>query len=105
MQVVFSYLILPFIIAWAVIKFLRAYSKNDVPADIKGLYAKTPLPRGQFRLVKKEGGRTEILEDCPTHDDAVEKAYRAMRVAKDAGRKATFLVLNHEGAAFDQVDS
>jgi len=104
-QVVFAYLLLPLVISWFVVKFLKAYSKNEVPPDIQSLYARTPLARGQFRLVEKDGERTQILEDCPSHEEAVEKAYRAMRVAKDAGRKSSFLVLNHEGAAFDQIDS
>jgi len=88
-----------------VVKFLKAYSKNEIPTDIQSLYAKIPLARGQFRIVERGSKQAQILEDCPSHEEAVEKAYRAMRRAKEAGKKASFLVLNHEGAAFDQVDS
>ncbi|HVC09194.1 MAG TPA: hypothetical protein VNH15_04570 [Elusimicrobiota bacterium] len=105
MQIIFAYLLLPLVLSWLVVKFLKTYSRNEVPPDIQGLYLRTPLARGQFRLVEREGGRMEILEDCPSHEEAVEKAYRAMRRAKEAGKKASFLVLNHEGAAFDQIES
>ncbi len=104
-QVILAYLILPFVLSWAVIKFLRAYSKTEVPQDIQALYAHKPVARGAFRVVKKDAHRAAVVEDCPSRDEALEIAYRAMRRCKETGEKATFLVLNHEGAAFSQIDS
>ncbi|MBI3553438.1 MAG: hypothetical protein HY077_13160 [Elusimicrobia bacterium] len=99
------YLVLPFLGAALVLRFLRKYAKNELPPDIVRLWEKRPIEKKWFRAVRRDEHTLRFLGDFETHGEAVDCAYAARKGAKASGEKAAFLVLNDKGQALEEVDS
>ncbi len=104
-MLILYYLVLPFVGAALVLKFLRKYAKHDLPEDIRRLCAEKPVEKKFFRAVRRDHKELRYLGDFETHGDAVDCAYLGRKQAKAAGEKAAFLVLNDKGETLEQVDS
>lgn len=102
---IFYYLILPFIGAALVLKFLRKYGKHEIPEDIRRLCAKKPIERKWFRAVRRDHKGLRFLGDFETHGEAVDCAYAERKNAAAAAESAAFLVLNSKGETLEEVDS
>ena len=104
-SLLFYYLVLPFLAAWAVLRFIKKYGRNEVPEDIARLYAEQPLEKKWFRVLRRDNQEARLLGDFETHDEAVELAYRRRQEAQVARETAAFFVLNDKGEALEEVDS
>lgn len=101
----FYYLVLPFLAAGLVLKFLSKYGKTQVAEDIRSLCAERPIEKKFFRAVRRDHKGLRFLGDFETHMDAVDGAYAARKEASASGEKAAFLVLNDRGETLEEVDS
>lgn len=102
---IFYYLILPFIGAAFVLKFIRKYGKNEIPEDIRRLCAQKPIEKKWFRTVRRDHKGLRFLGDFETHGEAVDCAYAGRKEAAAAVETAAFLVLNSKGEILEEVDS
>ena len=101
----FYYLALPFIASALVLKFIRKYGDNEIPEDIRRLYAERPIEPKWFRVLRGDLKGKRVLGDFETKGEAVDRAYKGREEARAAGEKAAFLVLNDKGEALEEVDS
>ena len=99
------YLVLPFVLASLVLKFLRKYGKTTVAEDIRALCAERPIEKKWFRAVSRGHEGLRHLGDFETHGEAVDAAYAARKQAAAAGSPAAFLVLNPKAETLEEVDS
>ena len=99
------YLILPFLLAGLVLKFIRKYGRNEIPEDILRIYSQNPLEKKWFRVLRRDHKGLRLLGDRETHDEAVELAYKRKEEDLAAGEHADFLVLNSKGEILEEVDS
>jgi hypothetical protein len=102
---IFYYLILPFLGAAFVLKFIRKYGKHEIPEDIRRLCAQKPIERKWFRTVCRDHKGLRFLGDFETHGEAVDCAYARRKDAAAATETAAFLVLNSKGEILEEVDS
>jgi hypothetical protein len=98
------YLVLPFLAAWLVLRFLKKYAPHDIPEDIARLCAEKPIEKKFFRAVRRDHKGLRHLGDFETQPEAVECVYRAKEGAGKA-EKAAFLVLNDKGEVLEEVDA
>lgn len=105
LSLLFYYLLLPFLAAWLVLKFIRKYGASPIPEDVARLYAQAPPGKGWFRVIRRDHGGPRLLGDFEKHDEAVEQAYKERELAQAAGEMAAFQVLNDKGEALEEVDS
>ena len=105
MGLVFYYLILPFLAAWLVIRWLKKHAAHDIPADIQRLYTERPLDKKWHRALRRDQQGLRLLGDFETRPEAVEAAYQGRKDAASSGEKSAFLVLNAKGEVLEQVDS
>ena len=99
------YLVLPFVGAALVLKFIRKYGKNEIASDIKRLCAEKPIEKKWFRSVRRDHKGLRDLGDFETHGEAVDAIYAARKDAQASGDSAAFLVLNSKGETLEEVDS
>ena len=102
---IFVWFVLPFVVFWGLMKLIRKYAPDPVPADIRALCAADPIERRWFRVVRRDKTGLMKLADCEKQDEAVEKAYLGKEQAEAAKSAASFLVLNDKGDILQQVDS
>jgi hypothetical protein len=105
MQLVFYYIILPFVASYYLIKWLKKNAAQDIPDDVKRLYAEKPVERKWLRAVRRDTSGLRWLGDFETRQEAVESAYQGRKDALAAREQASFIVLNDKGEALEQVDS
>lgn len=99
------YLVLPFVGAALVLKFIRKYGAHEIAEDVSRLCAEKPIERKFFRAVRRDHAGLRLLGDFETHGDAVDAAYLGRKQASAAGESAAFLVLNDKGETIEEVDS
>jgi len=104
-SLILYYLVVPFILAALVLKFIRKYGKNEIPADIRKLCEMRPIEKKFFRAVSRDQKELRFLGDFETHGDAVDCAYAGRKEAQGNKEKAAFLVLNDKGEVLEEVDS
>jgi hypothetical protein len=104
-MLVLYYLVLPFCAAALVLRFIRKYGKNEVPADIRALCEMRPIEKKFFRAVRRDAKDLKFLGDFETHIEAVDCAYAGRKDAVANKEKAAFLVLNDKGETLEEVDS
>jgi hypothetical protein len=104
-MLVIYYLVLPFCAAALVLKFIRKYGKNQIPADIKALCEMRPIEKKFFRAVRRDAKDLKFLGDFETQIDAVDCAYAGRKEAQGLKEKAAFFVLNDKGEVLEEVDS
>ena len=99
------YIVGPFLIGAYVIKLIRKHGKIPVPDGISKIYADKPIEKKWFRVLCKDKHGYKFLDDCETHSDAVDRAYRGKEQAVREDRRAAFLVLNDKAEILEEVDS
>lgn len=99
------YIVLPVVAGAYVIKFIRKHGASTIPPDVTALYAVRPVEKKWYRAVRRDATGLHVLGDFETQLDAVDCAYLNKEKAVQAGEKASFLVLNDKGDAYQQVDS
>lgn len=106
MFLVFYYLILPFLLAWVVIKYLKKHAPSTIPEDVLRLYAAKPVERKWFRAARRDHKGLHPLGDFEKQPEAVEAAYQGLKDARAAGETgASFIVLNDKGDTLEQIDA
>jgi len=102
---IFYYLVLPFLVAGLVIKFIRRHGKKEVPENIALLFQEQPIERKWFRVLRQDHKGLRLLGDYETHADAVDSAYQGRQDAKTQSLRATFQVLNDKAEVLEEIDS
>jgi hypothetical protein len=101
------YLVLPFAAFALLLKVMRKFGKDEVPREIRDLYAAHPIEKRSFRALRVDGrlGQPPValaeLGDFEKQEEAVDAAFEAK--TKAAGTKASFLVLNDKGEILQEV--
>ena len=101
----FYYLVVPFVIAALLIKWLKKNAPSLIPEDIKLLCAERPIQKKWFRALKRDHKGLRVLGDFETHGEAVESAYAGRKEALASKEKASFLALNWQADTLEQIDS
>ena len=99
------YLVLPFLGAALVLKFIKKYGKHEIASDVRLLCAEKPIEKKFFRAVRRDHKGLRLLGDFETHVEAVDAAYLGRKEAAAAGDAAAFLVLNDKAETLEAVDS
>lgn len=108
LTLIFVYLVLPFLLAGLVIRFIKTKGGPATPPWAAEIHARDPVGKGLFRVVRIEaktsGGAAapRALGDYPSHGDAVEAAYLARSKERPPAR-AEFFVLNDKGEVVEGV--
>ncbi len=104
LQILFFYLVLPFILAAFVIRFIKKHGASQIPADVTALLAVDPVEKRFYRAARRDNGLIK-LGDFETHEEAVDAIYAARKRAREDKLKAAFIVLNDKGETLDWIDS
>lgn len=99
------WLVLPFLGAALVLRFIKKYGQIPVPPEIARIFEEQPIEKKWFRVLRRDGPKISMLGDFETHVDAVDRAYLGKKQALAAGEKAAFLVLNAKAEVLEEVDS
>lgn len=105
MTLIFYYLVLPFLLASFVLKWLKKNAPSTVPEDIRALYAARPVEKKWLRAVRRDGPTLSVIGDYETRGEAVEAIYQARKDAAALSQKASFIVHDDKGHALEQIDS
>ena len=104
MGLVIYYLVLPFLAAWLVLKFLKRHAAHALPDDIRALLARSPIEKRFFRALRRDHKGLHALGDFEKQAEAVEAIYRGREEAQAKGDKAAFLVANDKGETLEEID-
>lgn len=103
--IIIYYLVLPFVLAAAVLRLIKKYGDSRIPQDIEMLLDVRPIEKKFFRSWRRDLEGLAVIGDYETHGEAVEAAYLGRNHAKAAGHKAAFLITNDKGEVLEEVDS
>lgn len=100
----FYWLVLPFLLAFGLVKIIQR-SPRPVPADIKALLEKDPLPAKGWGAARRDAAGLASLGAFEKLLDASDAAWKAQAAAKAAGKKGSFLVFDAAGVVVEQADA
>ena len=98
------WLIAPFILAWALVKFIQR-SPRPVAPDVAALIAKDPMPAKAYAAACRGAAGLTSLGVFEKLIEASDAAWKGQDAAKKSGVKASFLVFDATGVVVEQVDS
>ena len=101
----FYYLVLPFLLAGLLIRWLKKNAASLISEDVRRLYGEKPIEKKWFRALRRDHKGLRHLGDYEKQPEAVESAYQGRKDAAAAGEKASFLVLNDKAETLEQIDS
>lgn len=103
--ILFYYLFLPILGGWLVIKFIKRYGGQPLPADLQRMLLVDPIEKREYRALCRDGSGLTSLGDFEKHEEAVDAIYAAREAAQKAARKGSFLVVNAAGETLDLLDA
>jgi len=100
--IIFTYLVLPFVLSLLVIRLIRKRGGDPVPPEVRASCERDPIPGKWFRVARAKGelgrnARISSLGDYETQEEAVDAAYQAKEASSST------LVLNDKGEILRQV--
>lgn len=103
---IFYYLVLPFLVAALVLRFIRRYGADPSPAEVRQNCADDPVEHLWFRVLEKrpDGGGTigvAKVGDFDAQDKAVDAAYSGRQKRSDP--TLSFLVVNEKGDVLQEI--
>lgn len=99
------YLVLPFVAAAMIIRFIRRYGASTTPKDVLRLCRESPLEKGTYRVLRRSGAELTSLGDFETHEEAVDSAFLGRHTARSEGLPGSFFVVNPKAEILDRFDS
>ncbi len=105
MSLIVYYLLMPFLAAGLLIRWLKKHAPPIIAEDIRQLSVERPIEKKWFRAVRRDHKSLRWLGDFEKQPEAVEAAYQGLKDARQASEKASFLVLNDKGETLEQVDA
>jgi len=103
--ILFYYLVLPILAGWLVIKFIKKYGQTPLPPDLPKMLLIDPIDRRMYRALRRDAEGLRKLGDFEKHEEAVDRIYAAREEARQAGIKASLLVVNEAGETLDLIEN
>ncbi|MBI4346932.1 MAG: hypothetical protein HY553_08765 [Elusimicrobia bacterium] len=100
------YLVLPFLAAALVLRFIRRYGADPSPAEVRQNCASDPVEHKCFRVLEKRPGAGRAMGVAKVGDfDSQDKAVDAAYAGRDrrADPAVSFLVVDEKGDVLQEI--